>query len=168
MELGGHRIATTICLEDLFHRHVSSLLAEGSPTLLVNAGSDAWFPASDEPRLHLLLSRGRAVEHHVFEVRATSAGTAAVVDPLGRVVSRLKDDEPSGLARVRWVHVPTIYERVGDWPAWAAAVLTLLLAAASRPRKETESSGSRARPSARRERSAAANVEPIARASEPS
>jgi apolipoprotein N-acyltransferase len=86
---------------------------------MINLTNDAWFGDTQEPWIHLLLSKYRAIEHRRYLVRSTNSGVSAVIDPLGRVVMR------SGLltrenlrADVRMLDEDTVYTTLGDWPGW--------------------------------------------------
>jgi apolipoprotein N-acyltransferase len=129
--LGSFRISTPICSESAEPAFVRRMVAEAAPHLIVGLANDAWFGDSQEPWIHLAVTRLRAAEHKRFLVHASNSGVSAVVDPFGRVLVR------SGLltreslhAEVRPRDVQTLYARLGDWPGWLA--LAILLAAVSR------------------------------------
>ncbi len=136
LALGSWRIATPICYEAVRPSFVRRMVRETEAHLLVTVANDAWFGDSREPWIHLALARLRAVEHRRFLVRSTNSGVSAVVDPLGRVVTR------SGLltrenlrSTVRLLDGTTLYGRLGDWPgglATAVTVLALLVGRAGR------------------------------------
>jgi apolipoprotein N-acyltransferase len=97
------------------------------PHLLVTLADDAWFGDSQEPWLHLALARLRAVEQRRYLVRATNSGISAVVDPSGRIVTRSGVLTRENLhAVVHPLEGDTVYARLGDWPAWVAAVVVAL------------------------------------------
>jgi apolipoprotein N-acyltransferase len=123
---GDTRITTLICYEDVLPGFTRQAVAAGQPHLLVNITNDAWFGKSQEPHIHLAMARFRAAEHHRALVRSTNSGVSAFIDPAGRVVTH------GGLftgeqlhARVPRMDQATLYETVGDWPAWLATVASL-------------------------------------------
>jgi len=125
---GDTRITTLICYEDVLPGFTRQAVAAGQPHLLVNITNDAWFGKSQEPHIHLAMARFRAAEHHRALVRSTNSGVSAFIDPAGRVVTH------GGLFTGEQLHadVPrmdqaTLYETVGDWPAWAATVASLFM-----------------------------------------
>lgn len=116
---GPWRISTPVCYEDILARFTRKMVREAKPHVLINLTNDAWFGDTQEPWIHLLLSKYRAIEHRRYLVRSTNSGISAVVDPLGRVT------EQTGLltrenlrADVHMLEEDTIYTLLGDWPGW--------------------------------------------------
>lgn len=125
---GDTRITTLICYEDVLPDFTRQAVAAGQPHLMVNVTNDAWFGKSQEPHIHLAMARFRAAEHHRALVRSTNSGVSAFIDPAGRVLTH------GGLftSEQLHAHVPlmtqaTLYETLGDWPAWLATVASLVL-----------------------------------------
>ena len=115
--LGEWRISTPVCYEDILARFTRKMVREAKPHVLINLTNDAWFVDTQEPWIHLLLSKYRAIEHRRYLVRSTNSGVSAVVDPLGRVVAK------SGLLTrenlridVHMLDQDTVYTMLGDWP----------------------------------------------------
>lgn len=116
---GPWRISTPVCYEDILARFTREMVREAKPHVMINLTNDAWFGDTQEPSIHLLLSKYRAIEHRRYLVRSTNSGISAVIDPLGRVVAE------SGLltrenlrADVHMLSEDTIYTALGDWPGW--------------------------------------------------
>lgn len=125
---GDTRITALICYEDVLPGFTRRAVASAQPHMMVNITNDAWFGLSQEPHIHLAMARFRAVEHHRALVRSTNSGVSAFIDPAGRVLTS------GGLftSEQLHAHVPrmdqgTLYEQLGDWPAWLATVVSLLL-----------------------------------------
>jgi len=117
--LGPWRISTPVCYEDILARFTRKMVREAKPHVMINLTNDAWFGDTQEPYIHLVLSKYRAIEHRRYLVRSTNSGISAVIDPLGRVVAR------SGLltrenlrADIHMLEQDTLYTSVGDWPGW--------------------------------------------------
>lgn len=126
--LGRWRIATPICYETIRPAYVRDLVRRTNAHLLVSLTNDGWFGDSPEPRLHLALSRFRAIEHRLYLVRATNTGISAIVDPAGRIVARTGLFEASNLTYpVRMLEGSTVYEKLGDWPAYLSAAVLILV-----------------------------------------
>lgn len=114
--LGDVRISVMICYEDIFPQLVRFMTNKGAPHLLVNITNDAWFGGGHEPRIHLALSRLRAIEQRRPLVRANNGGQSAVIDAAGRLLSQGQ----TGTAGVLKASIPlmsgrTLYARWGDW-----------------------------------------------------
>jgi apolipoprotein N-acyltransferase len=127
LSFGAWRIATPICYEAVRPAFVRRMVREAEPDLIVTLANDSWFGDSQEPWLHLVMAKMRAVEHHRYLVRATNSGISAVVDPLGNVVARtgLLTRE-NLLATVHPLSGRTLYARWGDWAGWVSLALLSL------------------------------------------
>jgi apolipoprotein N-acyltransferase len=131
LDVKGERHAATalICYEDILPGFTNDAVRHGNPDLLVNITNDAWFGDTAEPWQHLALSEFRAIEHRRYLVRGTNSGVSAVVDPVGRVVAHTGAfRRETLLAPVRWMRSRTLFERVGNWP-WIAIALLAVVAA---------------------------------------
>lgn len=105
--------APFVCYEAIFPGEVTE---EGvRPDWLLNVTNDAWYGDTPGPRQHFQQSVLRSVEEGLPLVRAANTGISAIVDPYGRVISRLDvgetgvidGDLPQALPR-------TLYARYGD------------------------------------------------------
>jgi apolipoprotein N-acyltransferase len=121
--LGKWRISTPVCYEDILAGFTRKMVREAKPHVMINLTNDAWFGDTQEPWIHLLLSKYRAIEHRRYLVRSTNSGISAVIDPLGRVVAK------SGLltrenlrADIRMLDEDTVYTLLGDWPGWLSLI----------------------------------------------
>lgn len=123
-----------VCYEVIFPGQVVD--RRDRPAWILNLTNDAWFGNSAGPRQHLAIARVRAVEEGLPLVRAANTGVSAVVDPYGRILTRLGVGEAgvvdSGLPQPAGV---TPFARVGNWVLVALAVLTVALTMALRQRR---------------------------------
>jgi apolipoprotein N-acyltransferase len=133
--LSEWRISTPICSESAEPGFVREMVARARPHLIVSLANDAWFGDSQEPWIHLAVTRLRAAEHKRSWVVAANSGVSAVIDPFGRLVARAGLLTRENLvAEVRLRDQPTLYARLGDWPGWLALALTLAALASTRRR----------------------------------
>ena len=127
LQVGGQRLAITICYEDVFGAEQLHYMPEAS--LLVNVSNDAWFGDSIAPHQHLEIARVRAAEVGRYLLRATNTGITAIVDPSGRIVSSAPQFEPALLTGVVQGHEgSTPYVRWGNYAIVLAAVAMLVAA----------------------------------------
>jgi apolipoprotein N-acyltransferase len=114
-----------ICYEAIFPDE--AVERDHRPDWLLNVTNDAWFGTSSGPYQHFESTRMRAVEQGLPLVRAANTGISGVIDPYGRVLTRVGLGErrvfDSGLPRP--LAEPTPYARFGD------ATLILLIAFAT-------------------------------------
>jgi apolipoprotein N-acyltransferase len=117
-ELGGMKLAPTICYEGLWSGYVRDVM-RADPDLLLNLTNDAWFGDTREPAMHLAFTTFRAVEHRRYLVRATNTGVSAIIDAAGRTIAATPPLVPATLlAEVPLLRGRTVYGRMGDWPGW--------------------------------------------------
>jgi apolipoprotein N-acyltransferase len=116
-ELGGARVALTICYEALFPQHVWQAASDAD--VLLNLTDDVWFGPTNAPELHLMVQVARAVELRRPLVRATATGISALVDAAGRIKMRTgvwTEDARIVTAEVRDLDSP--FRLWGMWPMW--------------------------------------------------
>ncbi len=105
-------IAISICYEETFSSFVRQGRQKGGK-LLVNLSNDAWYPRSILGEEHFQHGKMRAIENGAYLVRACNMGVSAVVDSLGRTVS--KKDVPGVLfASFVPYNYKTLYTFWGD------------------------------------------------------
>lgn len=111
----GHKLASTVCYEDIFGNEVIESLPEAA--LLINATNNAWYGDSFAPHQHLEMSRWRALETGRDLLRATTNGVSALVDAQGRITARSAQFATAvvtGTVQARQGASP--YVRSGNWP----------------------------------------------------
>jgi apolipoprotein N-acyltransferase len=129
LPIGGRPISTAICYEIVYPDLVRRFVAGGSQ-LLTTITNDAWFGRTAAPYQHFAQAAMRAVENGRFLVRAANTGISGAVDPYGRVIVATPIFEPAVIVTpVRLLTAATVYTRLGDLFAYAAAAATLALLA---------------------------------------
>ncbi len=128
------RITTLICYEDIVPSFVNEAVERAHPHLLVNLTNDAWFGDTWEPWMHHAMARMRAVEHHLYLVRATNTGVSSIIDPVGRMLGHTNTFVATSMTgKVRWMHGGSLYESFGDLPWYLAVVVSGLASFVRRP-----------------------------------
>jgi apolipoprotein N-acyltransferase len=83
-------VVPLICYEAIFPGEVLPPLLPGEqPGLLLNLTNDGWFGTTAGPYQHFAQARLRTIETGLPLVRAANSGISAIVDPYGRVLSKL-------------------------------------------------------------------------------
>ncbi|MBX3355217.1 MAG: apolipoprotein N-acyltransferase [Phycisphaeraceae bacterium] len=130
----GTRIVTPICFEITIPGLCRRLVVEAGERradLIINLSNDGWFGSVDDGRrAHELAARWRAVELRTPVVRVANTGLSSLIDPAGRVITRLPPREDGWLL----VEPPlakglSLYARIGDVGSWIMMLGAALLAA---------------------------------------
>ena len=124
------QVVPLICLDDVR----PALAIDGArlgAQAIVGLSNDAWF--SDSPqgaRLHLAVAAFRSIETRMPQLRATTNGLSAFIDPTGEVLAQTSMGDRAVLAGGVPVRdpPPTLMLRWGDWVGAAALVFLALLA----------------------------------------
>ena len=123
--INGHRIATTICYEDVFPQLIREFTKRGAE-VIINITNDGWFGSTSAPYQHLRMATVRAAENRRYLLKATNTGITAIIDPYGRILKRTDLDKRTTLeGRVGYRKDLTFYVRYGDVFACFMAFLTI-------------------------------------------
>lgn len=125
-----------ICYEDVMP-YVSREFVVGEDgrkkaDFLVNISNDGWFLHSHQQPQHLAICTFRAVENRVPIVRSVNTGVSAVIDSVGRIVTRVNKDgrwygegvDGYAVASINIDSRTSFYSRSGDWFAIGCAILS--------------------------------------------
>ncbi len=124
-----------ICYEAIFPQLVRRLVPDG-PGVLVNISNDAWFGDTAAPAQHLEMARLRAIENHRYLLRSTNDGVTCIVNPYGRIVTRLPRHTQAVLVgRFDFVAGSTFYTRRGDVFAWTCVAIAAAIMAYAAAKK---------------------------------
>ena len=77
-----------ICYEAIFPQEVV-VKSQSRSGLLLNVTNDAWFGMTPGPYQHFAQARLRAIEQGLPMVRAANNGISAILDPYGRIMTKL-------------------------------------------------------------------------------
>jgi apolipoprotein N-acyltransferase len=134
LEVAGMRLAPSICFEStvphLVRRQLHALeQKDSSPDVLVNVTNDGWFWGSNALDLHLTCGIFRAIEQRMPMLIAANTGFSAVIDGNGMVRQRgPRFEEATLVADVTADGRQSIYQWLGDLPAWGCALFVCLSA----------------------------------------
>jgi apolipoprotein N-acyltransferase len=126
-------VVPLICLDDVR----ASLAIDGArlgAQAIVGLSNDSWFSAHPiGARLHLAVASFRSIETRLPQLRVTTNGLSAFVDPTGEVLARTAMGDRAVLAGEVPLRDPpmTLMVRWGDWVGAAGGAFLLLLAIAS-------------------------------------
>ncbi len=120
---GADRVGGYVCYDSGFPEVTRNLVRLGA-NVLSESTNDGWFGGGTGNLQHFLIDRMRAIETDRFVLRAANTGVTALVDPRGRVVTRLPLNQPGAL-RVQYARLETLtpYVRFGDWAVLLSALL---------------------------------------------
>lgn len=124
---GTAPFSTLICYESTFPRLAREFVAEGAQ-LLVNITNDVWYGRTPMPYQHASMAVMRSVENRRSLARSANSGVSMMVEPHGRVLSRLPIFEEGVLVEdLPLVSGTTFYSVRGDVFPWAVTALAFLM-----------------------------------------
>jgi apolipoprotein N-acyltransferase len=136
------RLGTTICWENLFPDLTRRFVLEGAQ-FIVNITNIAHFGKSSVPYQVASMNVFRAVENRVFVVRCTNTGVSCFIDPYGRIINRVQDQNGQDIfvrgvltETIKLMHVRTLYTRYGDWFIGFCATIVLVTLAVPGDRRK--------------------------------
>jgi apolipoprotein N-acyltransferase len=117
---GEAKLGVSVCYEELFFDLQRGLRNAGANVQAVIT-NDAWFGTTFFQAYQANTVRLRAIENRSSFVRAANTGISMFVDPLGRDAERTElNVEAVRVHEVSLTDGRTVYDRIGDVPAWAA------------------------------------------------
>lgn len=139
LPFGEHRIAPSICYEDILPGFFNDVVRSTDPDLLLNITNDAWFLDTTEPWIHFALAKLRSVEHRRYLVRATNSGVSGIVDATGAVTTHGGTFVAENIVgQARFMTGRTVYRQLGDKPWWVIALVMAGLCLVRRPSAAAE------------------------------
>ncbi len=119
-------MAAVICYEAIFPGEIAP--TGGRTGAIVIATNDGWFGRSIGPAQHFHQARVRAVEQGLPVIRAANNGISAMIDPAGRVRSKLDLDVVGTLdTPLPGARPPTLAIWLGEYGLICSNVLLLLM-----------------------------------------
>lgn len=140
-KLPEFRFGVTICWENIFPDMARQFVKAGAQ-FIVNITNEAWFGKTAAPYQFVSMSVFRAVENRVFVIRCVNTGISCFIDPYGRILDRVKDDQGRDVfvrGVLKGAVIPleskTFYTRYGDWLAWLSLLFSAVFLSAAFLRK---------------------------------
>lgn len=131
----GQEVAPLICYEILYPDLVAARTQNAD--VLLTISNDAWFGHSNGPYQHFEMARMRAVETGRWLLRDTNNGITGIVDPQGKVVSRLPQFTRQVLiGSYRPMEGRTPFMVAGIWPAMLVSLAFVALGRRRRKQRE--------------------------------
>ena len=125
LQAKGLRLASYICYEAVYPEFAAELARDSD--LLLTISNDTWFGRSIGPVQHLQMAQMRALEAGRWMIRATNNGISVLIDPQGRIQSRIPQFQAAILyGEVQAMQGHTPYLRFGSLPLAILAALILL------------------------------------------
>ena len=125
LQAKGLRLASYICYEAVYPEFAAELARDSD--LLLTISNDTWFGRSIGPVQHLQMAQMRALEAGRWMIRATNNGISVLIDPQGRIQSRIPQFQAAILyGEVQAMQGHTPYLRFGSLPLAILAALIVL------------------------------------------
>ena len=125
LQAKGLRLASYICYEAVYPEFAAELARDSD--LLLTISNDTWFGRSIGPVQHLQMAQMRALEAGRWMIRATNNGISVLIDPQGRIQSRIPQFQAAILyGEIQAMQGHTPYLRFGSLPLAVLAALILL------------------------------------------
>lgn len=125
LQAKGLRLASYICYEAVYPEFAAELARDSD--LLLTISNDTWFGRSIGPVQHLQMAQMRALEAGRWMIRATNNGISVLIDPQGRIQSRIPQFQAAILyGEVQAMQGHTPYLRFGSLPLAIVAALIVL------------------------------------------
>lgn len=134
------KFGVLICFEIIFPDLCRRFVKKGA-NFLVTITNDAWFGRTSAPYQHFSMAAFRAVENHVFVVRAANTGITGIIDPKGKILKEAGIFERVTMnGKIHLSNQKTFYTLYGDVFAWACSAFSILLLAFALTRKRGKTS----------------------------
>jgi apolipoprotein N-acyltransferase len=120
LDVAGTMMGVSVCYEELYFDLQRGLRNAGARIQAVIT-NDAWFGTTFFQTYQANTDRLRAIENRSSFIRVANSGISMFVDPLGRDSERTTlEVEDVRVAELPLAGERTLYDRIGDVPAWAA------------------------------------------------
>ncbi len=127
-ESTGVKFSTPICFEDTFG-YLSRKFINLGAEVIVNMTNDSWSGSVASEVQHMMHAVFRAAENRRSVIRSTNGGITCVIDPNGKIISRIDPFIESYIVSDVPVYTEkgTLYTKYGDWFAVFSIVVSVML-----------------------------------------
>jgi apolipoprotein N-acyltransferase len=126
---GDFRFGVSICWESIFP-YLSRELVKNGVQFIVNITNESWYRETPASYQFLAISVFRAVENRVFVVRCANTGISCFIDPFGRIVGLVQDENGRSVyvrgqltRNIVALESKTFYNQYGEWIVWVSIVV---------------------------------------------
>lgn len=122
------KFGCVICFESIFPE-ISRKFVNMGADLMGIITNDSWFKGTYAPEQHYSIAPFRAIENRVPVFRCANGGISCIIDPWGRIISKIKPDSDESylLGELNLRSGGSFYTRFGDYLPWACLAITVLL-----------------------------------------
>ena len=126
-EGGKAKVAPAICYESVYGGYVGGYIRKGANAIFI-VTNDGWWDKTAGHIQHLKFASLRAIEHRRSIARSANTGISCFINQRGDILQASNYDEASTVkGEIQLNEEITFYSRFGDWIAWVALMVTLVM-----------------------------------------
>ncbi len=121
------KIGNIICIESIYPEFCRDFLLDGAEilTLITN---DAWYDYTPGPAQHYAIAQMRAIELRRYIARCANTGISGFISAAGETISSANQYQKEAIVeKIPAMNYSSFYLKHGDWFAWFALVLVLIV-----------------------------------------
>ena len=124
---GKAKIAPAICYESIYGGYVGGYIRNGANAIFI-VTNDGWWDNTAGHIQHLKFASLRAIEHRRSIARSANTGISCFINQRGDILQATEYGEVTTVkGEIQLNEDMTFYSRFGDWIAWVALMVTLVM-----------------------------------------